>query len=124
MIVISYAQAHAHINLDLLPVRVFYGRVVALDPYVLHKLGFGMSASVLLGVSSGMSSNRSDSFCPHLLRSMNKYCLFLDAWHRLTGAENNDMIFSSRNRFSRRRNKAFEAGENNLLGSVLGGVSM
>lgn len=43
----AHAHAHAHINLNLLSVRVLDGWVVALDPYVLHKLGFGMSASIL-----------------------------------------------------------------------------
>ena len=102
-------RAHAHINLDLLSVRVLDGWVVALDPYVLHKLGFGMSASILAYLGRA-SSNRSDSFCPHLLRSIDEYGLLLHARRGLTGAENNDMIFSSRTRFSRCRSKASDVG--------------
>lgn len=35
----------------------------------------------------------------------------LHAWRGLTGTENNNMIFSSRIRFSGCRNQAFEPGE-------------
>lgn len=106
--VFFHAHAYAHINFNLLSVRVFYGRVVTLDPDILHELGFGMSASIL-AVLASMSSNRSDSFCPHLLFGMGQYYLVLDASRVLTGAENDNMIFSSGNRISRCRNKAFEA---------------
>lgn len=120
LVVISHAHAHAHINLNLLSIRVFYGWVVALDPDVLHKLGFGTSAS-FLALLTDVSSNRSDSFCPRLLCKMDKYRLILYASRRLTGAENHDMIFSSRDRISCCRNKAFEPGKDTYLGAYLVG---